>query len=365
MKKTLAALAVSLMGLGAGVASADTCGGTYVVRPGDSLSAISDRLYKNAGYWTTIHNNNINTIGPRANALRVGMKLNLTCIDGLPVGLQGGTAVSNVVQTSAPAPTASVLPKPSVQRGKIFLLTGDDFAPFTDRKLDNGGLLAEVVTSAMKASVGEQGFETFWVNDWSSHLTALMPAGVMEMAYPWARPDCEADPSNQRCVDFHFSKPVFEYLVLMYVDKSRPVPFATDSDIHGRTICRPAGYLTHMLDKDGRNWVSGNKITLARPDKVSECFEMLAEGEVDGVILNEFTARDAIFSLGLQDQIEPVLERPVSITGLHVLIHKTHPEAEAMLNTVDRGLDAIKADGQYQEIVNRHMAAIWAGYATN
>ncbi len=334
---------------------------------GDTLSAIADDLYKDAGKWTAIHTNNIGKIGQNPNSILVGQRLNLTCINGLPTGLPGGQVLEAKAE---PAPVADdtavtrtstdLLGTPQLPRVK--LVTGDDFAPFTDRSLENGGLLAEVVTSAMAAAVGDDGFDTFWINDWGSHLNAMMPAQIMEMAYPWARPDCEGNPSNDRCVSFHFSEPMFEYLVLLFVHKDRPIPFATDSDIEGRTICRPDGYLTHMLDQDGRNWVSGNKITLVQPGKVSDCFEALAEGKVDGVVMNEFTARDSIHALGLQDQIEAVQSRPVSITGLHVLIHKSHPQADQLLATINDGLGQIKDNGAYQQIVGRHMEQIWAKY---
>jgi len=358
------AAAATAVTLSAGAAAAQTCGGNYVVQRGDTLSLIADDMYKNAGLWTSIHTGNLDQIGENPNALLAGQTLRLACIDGLPQGLPGGAAVL-AADVSAPEATQTVTRVSTSllgtsELGPVKLLTGDDFAPFTHRGLMNDGLLAEVVSRAMSTSVGTDGYDTFWVNDWSSHLDSLMPAHVMEMAYPWARPDCEGDPENARCVNFHFSQPLFEYLVLLYVDKTRPIPFSTDSDIEGRTLCRPEGYTVHMLDQDGRNWLADDKITLVQPRPVNDCFELLAEGKVDGVVLNEFTARDAIASLDLQDRIEAVQSRPISITGLHVLVHKAHPQAEGLLATINGGLDAIKGDGSYQEIVSRHMTQIWA-----
>lgn len=366
MGRLLGAAAVAATCL-AGTAWGQTCGGTYTVQRGDSLSLIADKLYKNAGLWTSIHTVNLSNIGENPNSIRVGQKLSMTCIDGLPQGLPGGKAVL------AAGETATIQAEPEVTRAatgllstptlpKVKLVTGDDFAPFTQRGLMEDGLLAEVVSAAMTNSVGDDGFDTFWINDWSSHLNAMMPAHVMEMAYPWARPDCEGTPNEDRCVNFYFSEPMFEYLVLLFVDKSRPIPFQTDADLEGRTLCRPEGYLTHMLDQDGRNWVSEGKINLVQPRGVNDCFELLTQGEVEGVVLNEFTARDAIKAMGLKDQVEPVQSKPISITGLHVLIHKTHPHADTLLTTINSGLSGIKASGQYGEIVNRHMSQIWASY---
>ena len=64
MKKLIAAAVLGVSVLWAHMGAAQTCGGIYRVQPGDSLSVIADRLYKNAGMWTAIHNRNIAAIGP-------------------------------------------------------------------------------------------------------------------------------------------------------------------------------------------------------------------------------------------------------------------------------------------------------------
>lgn len=366
MGRNLGAAAVAAFTMmAANAVSADTCGGVYTVQRGDSLSQIADRLYQDAGKWTAIHTSNISEIGSNPNAIRVGQKLQMTCISGLPKGLPGGAAVTAAAQ--APEPDTSVtrtapdlLGTPELP--KVRLVTGDDFAPFTDRGLENGGLLAEVVTAAMDAAVGPEGHDTFWVNDWGSHLDQMLPAGLMEMAYPWAKPNCESNPNEGRCATFHYSQPMFEYLVLLFVNQDNPIPFAKDSDVEGRTLCRPADYTTHMLNENGRNWLAEDKIKLERPRDPAECFTMLVNGDVDGVVLNEFTARDAIFALGLENRVEAVQSRPVSITGLHVMVHKENPLAEQLVSTINNGLAAIKQQGAYQEIVARHMSSVWSKY---
>lgn len=48
---------------------------TYTVRPGDNLSRIARRFYGDSEKWDLIYARNRKTIGPRANNLKVGMKL--------------------------------------------------------------------------------------------------------------------------------------------------------------------------------------------------------------------------------------------------------------------------------------------------
>jgi polar amino acid transport system substrate-binding protein len=320
---------------------------------------ISDTLYKNAGMWTVIHQNNLSKIGPKPDAIRVGMKLSLTCIDGLPTGLPGGSEYTGV---SAPVTPLAVAPGTAATRLKINLLTADDYAPFTDRDSLNGGLVTEVVQKAMERAAPEEGFAIHWVNDWSAHLEPLLSNALLDLGFPWLKPDCETTPGNFRCENFYFSDPMFEMLVLLFPNKNNPIAFTSDADIIGKNLCRPKGYYTHDLDKNGRRWIADKKITLTQPASVKECFELLIEGKVDAVAINEFTGRAAIKEQGLAGQVEIVQSRPLSIEGLHVVVHKTHPRARILLDTINAGLRDIKRTGVYQAIIDQHMAQIWADF---
>lgn len=348
-----------LMLFGSGVMAA-TCGGTYTVQPGDTLSLIADRHYKNAGMWTAIHANNLSVVGESPNSIRVGMRLSLSCIDGLPQGLAGGVEVA-ASEPSAPAPVVVVAGTANT-RSKINLVTASDYAPFTDRELPNGGLLTDVVDAAMRQAAPGEGYAIHWVEAWDSHLEPLLSNALIDMGFPWIQPDCNATPDEYRCANFVFSDPMFEMLMLLFTRADDPIAFLQDSDVHGRTLCRPAGYAVHQMDRPDRRWLSDNLVELKQPRSVADCFEMLVSGEVDAVVLNEFTGRTAMKELGLKDQVAIVQSRPLAIEGLHVLVHKTHPQAQQMLDTINAGLRGIKQDGTYQSIIDTHMTRIWAGF---
>jgi len=354
----LAGAVVLCAGFGGAAAEAATCGGVYTVKPGDSLSVIADSQYKNARYWTAIHQNNIAKIGKSPDNLRVGMRLDLLCIDGLPVGLEGG---AEVAEAAAVVPLV-VAPGTAATARKINLLTADDYAPFTDRKSLNGGLVTEVVQKAMERAAPPEGFAIHWVNDWSAHLEPLLSNALLDLGFPWLKPDCAATPDTYRCANFLFSDSMFEMLVLVFTAKDRPLIFVSDDDMLGKTLCRPKGYYTHDLDAGGRNWLAEGKITLEMPDKNADCFEMLVAGKVDAVVVDEFTGRATMKELGLGDKVEVVQTRPLSIEGLHVVVHKTHPRAEELMALVNKGLAAIKADGTYQQVIGPHMQQIWAEF---
>ncbi|MEM1372941.1 MAG: transporter substrate-binding domain-containing protein [Pseudomonadota bacterium] len=347
---------------GAGVATeaeAQGCGGTYTVKRGDSLSAIADAQYKDVGKWSAIYQSNVSAIGENPERIAVGMTLNLTCIDGLPVGLEGGVDIENVVAVSAPLQVP--LGNPG-NRDRINLLTGDDYAPFTDRDLPSGGLFTELVKATMEDVDPEKGWGVNWVNDWSAHFEPLLSNAFLEMSFPWIKPDCENDPATYRCANLVFSEPMFEMLILLFTNTSNPMTFTRDQDVFGKTLCRPEGYATFFFDHNGRNWLREEKITLLQPGTPNDCFEMLAEGEVDGVVMNEFTGRQKISELSLEGVVDVAAGIPINIDGLHIVAHKDHPEAIDLISMVNEGLDGIRESGEYQRIVDEHMTRIWAGF---
>ena len=359
MKTFFAAAAMGLFALAANSAAAETCGGVYTVQSGDSLSVIADKMYKDAGKWSAIHNRNIDKIGPKPNAIRVGMKLSLACLEGLPLGLPGGKEIAAAVP--AAAVPVKVAPGNAAVRKKINLLTADDFAPFTGKELHNGGMMTDVLNAAMRHASPAEGYAVHWVDLWTSHEEPLLSNALLDAGFPWYKPDCENNPAEPRCANFLFSEPMFEVLVLMFTDKARPLTFTKDEDLFGKTFCRPQGYETYLFEQQGRHWLRDGKVKVVQPLTTAECYEMVLAGKADAVVMNEFTGRAQIKELGLSNRFDVVPE-PISIQALHVIVHKTHPEADQLMEMVNSALRGIRENGTYQTIIEDHMARVWAGY---
>lgn len=360
MNRRLCAVFAAWVMVWLGPAWAETCGGTYKVQPGDSLSVIANEKYDNAHLWTEIYRNNLRVIGDDPDLLLIGQRLELRCINGRP-----GPAVADLepapeVARAAMQPFA---PLPLVHDDRpVALLTADGFPPFSDRSMPGGGMLTEIVSAAMEAAMPEQGYRIHWVNDRASHLEPLLSNALLDMGFPWKKPDCALVPQAQGCNGLLYSDPVFEALVVVFADSARPLRFERDADLVGLHLCRPAGFDTHDLDQKGRHWLRDGRVTLSRPDSVEACFEELREGRVDAVVLNEFTGRATLAAMGLEDQVEVAGSRPLSIETLHVVVDARHAQAAEMLNTVNEGLRRIRETGQYQAILDRQLDALWAAF---
>lgn len=336
-----------------GAQAQESCGGFYTVQPGDSLTGIADRMYKNVSMWTSIHSNNIASIGPAANNIRTGQRLKLSCINGMPSGLPGGTPVT---PAETATPDAPAKPTPRQTGTSLRVLAGDGYPPFTDRAEPAAGMMTEVVERALAASDGDA-HRVFWINDRAAHLDPMLAEGMADLAFPWVRPACDG---SGACADYLYSDPMFEMLVLLFANRDSGLTFTTPADLAGLRLCRPSGL--EFGGVEAADWLQGTEVTLLQPATAEACFDRLTTGAADVVALNEFTGRLLLAKMGLRDRVEVLGARPLSIEALHLVAHRGNPQAEALIARFNSGLSAIRASGAYAGIVETHLSRLWAGF---
>ncbi|MEL7099606.1 MAG: transporter substrate-binding domain-containing protein [Pseudomonadota bacterium] len=326
-------------GLALGAQEAAACQSSYTVQEGDSLFSIAEAQFGDLTKWSLIFYNNPQIQGGSLLDVPVGTVLTLPCPDGAVV--------------TAPDPTP-------LQRAdaEMKLITGSNYAPFTDLDWPGQGMLTELVNAALEATTAPVSYSITWENDWSKHLFPMLDSKEYDMGFPWFRPDCEGNPANERCANFHFSEPLVDLVILLFTRADQPMTYETDADIVGKRLCRPAGYFTHDLDRVGRAWISQGLITLEQPATPQDCFQLLMDGRVDAVALNEFTGVTTMFEMGLTNTVAP-LPKPLSVEGLHVLISKSHWRGTTHLYRFNAGLAKLKQSERYNEIVSRHLALFW------
>lgn len=361
MNKILTASVLAMSAFGAHSAAAETCGGIYKVQRGDSLSLIADKMYKDASQWRFILSHNIGVIGSKPNSISVGLALELPCVDGLPDALEDGYEVGAAAPTPVAAKPAQapVVQAPVARR--LNLLTSNNFAPFVGKSLHNRGFLTDLVNAAMQAESPDQGYAINWVDDRTSHFEPLLSNALLDAGFPWYKPNCDADPSNYRCQNLLFSEPLFETLRMVFTDASDPVEFEDEAKVVGKTFCHVEGYDEAVFDADGRNWLKDEKIEVVYGETATDCFEMILDDEADAVVLNEFTGRTVIKNLDVGERVH-VIPAPIEINAFHMIVHKFHPEADLILDTINSGLRLIHENGKYQTIVEDHLTRIWADF---
>ncbi|WP_298678746.1 transporter substrate-binding domain-containing protein [uncultured Lentibacter sp.] len=334
MRRLVQAAGLALLGVVmSGQMAQAVCNVSYRVQPEDTLFSIAQTHYGDSAGWTLIYYANQGVLEAATGRVVVGSEVYIPCparsaaADATP--LRGGKA-------------------------EISLLTGGDYAPFTDRDWPGQGMATELVNAALELAPQPVPYEIVWEDDWAQHLFPLLDSKAHDMGFPWLKPDCAATPDNARCANFHFSEPLMDLPIMLFAKVDSGLVYESDADVVGKRLCRPKGYFTHDLDRAGRHWLTQEKVTLVQADSPDACFAALMAGEVDAVTVNIFLGARKVVELGLKGQVLP-LETPLSREALYVIISKKHWRGTTLMYRLNAGLAALKASGRYGEIVARHL----------
>lgn len=222
----------------------------------------------------------------------------------------------------------------------VTVLTGNDYPPFTDEKLPEGGLATEVVrrTFAQMAEPVEILFRP-----WERGMIETQ-AGKYLATFPWSY-------NAEREKMLAYSEPLYTFSQFYFTHAEAPFRGITDADLQGARVCLALSYNTSGLDE----MIKAGVITLVRPQTLSNCFQMIAARRADVVRTNDRIAWTTIDNLGLERTSFHMIEEPVRTSIQHVLFSRAHPETERLLAGFNAALATLKADGVIDEIMSRHL----------
>ena len=351
---------------GAAAQAQEACS-TYTVSAGDNLRYIARAAYGDADMYRLIYDANIDKIGEKADLIEIGVSLTLPCDPKTETAAASTTTepapeaatpetVTPVAATPEPAAAEPQPATPAVE--PIAMVTGNGYAPFADETLPGGGMMTQLVEMAVFRADPKIAYNVSFINDWQAHIDALLPSGAYDLSFPWVRPDCEASmlsPGDQaRCTDFAFSAPFYEIVDGYFAKRdSGLLDVISASGFAGKRICRPEGYTTGVLDAAG---LTVPTITLVRAERAEDCFRALAADEVDLVSIDAEAGDATVAKMGLISSVgtNPHLS---TIVSLHVIAHKSNPQAVAMLGQLDAGLIEMYQSGEWYDIVSTALLA--------
>jgi len=176
------------------------------------------------------------------------------------------------------------------------------------------------------------------------------------MSVGYTKPKCDAfddlgEESQLRCTVLDWSEPLYEEVIAYHSLTEQPT-LNQHSELFGKRICRPDGYTTADMDTAG---VKAPAVTMVRPERPKDCLNALIEGEVDFAALATDVAQGLTKKIGIDSQIK-IHESLSHVSTVHVVIAKTHPQAQNMIRVVDNGLGKLKDSGEWFNIVRTHMS---------
>ena len=225
----------------------------------------------------------------------------------------------------------------------IQIVTGNGYAPYADESLPNGGMSTEIVALAFR-EVGYNAQFTFrpWKRGYEETRKGLYAA-----TFPYIE-------TAERLKDFYYSDPIDHVYTRIFVRKDARIH--TLEDLEGKRICVPLGY---GVAKQFTKWVQkSNRKRDDNPVELVHCLKMLQSGRKDFFVINEVTAWKAIQSTFQTREYFRTLDTVVAEESHHLIISKTFPDGEKILEQFNTGLKRLKEKNIVQAVIDRHLKDI-------
>ena len=226
---------------------------------------------------------------------------------------------------------------PARAEGRLSLVTGNDYQPFTDQAMPGGGLFTSLVREIYARMDVELEIR---FRPWKRGYVETLSGGF-DATFPYIR-------ASSRERDYYYSDPVLFVFTQVYVANLEGPMIADWPDLEGRVTCLPVGYANtpkiEMMVSDGRV----NRVTSRT---LGGCFRRLAGGRIDFVEVNNFTAGLAITQSGLgEGRFRPTLLRTENV-GHHLIFPRKAGGASGLLERFNRELAAMRNEGEIERII--------------
>lgn len=222
----------------------------------------------------------------------------------------------------------------------IKLVTGNDYLPYTDQSLPQGGMHTEIVRRALE----DQGVTmSLQFIPWKRGYVETRDHRF-DATFPYSRTD-------EREKEFTYSDPFFDVENRAFVLKGSELTAVQGNKLGGRVMCSPIGYATPGWVGDA---ITDGEITLESPPDMEHCFRMLEGARVDFVHTTvEQGWGTAIQVLGDRDLVR-MLDGVFYTAQNHLIVARDHPQAEEIIRLFNAGLRNLRRNGVLAEVIRRH-----------
>jgi polar amino acid transport system substrate-binding protein len=217
-------------------------------------------------------------------------------------------------------------------------MAGDAWAPYSDVSLLHGGLATDLITTAL----GRAGYTLEYEQvPWARAIHGLGEGRYDIVINAWY--------SDDRTHIGQFSKVYLVNRLRFLKRKGADIDFQSLAQLHPYSIAVVRGYAySPTFDNDTEQ----KKIPVAN---FSTAVRMLAASRVELTVEDEYAARFALARepREVRDNVE-FLPRSLSENGLHILVSLKNPDHEKIIAGFDQAIDAMKADGSYDQMLKLH-----------
>ncbi len=217
-------------------------------------------------------------------------------------------------------------------------LVANFWPPYTDQRILNGGLASDLVQSALRRA----GYTTVQSEvPWARVLRGLRIGRYDVAVSAWY--------SAERSEFADFSQPYLINQLRLVQRRGRGIRFEQLADLYKYRIAVARGYAySPAFDSDSRL----NKFVVL---DFTAGARMVQAQRLDLAVEDELVARYLFKGelASISGDLE-FLPRPLSESGLHILVSHQHPEHRQIAEAFDQAITEMRRDGSYARIFQRH-----------
>lgn len=222
---------------------------------------------------------------------------------------------------------------------EISLVTGE-FAPYSGQNLPSGGMLTELVTGIFQ----QLGYPVQVAYlPWKRGYQATL-AGKFTATFPYSF-------SSERAEQMLYSDPLLSNTVHLFVHVAARLQYREMSDLRGARLCSALGYNLFPLIEEA---LAQHLIELITVREMDSCVRMMESRRADGIFLSEQAGWNLIESVAGTRANYQMLSKPIHEVREYLLIAKTYPGAEQLLQYFNQALARQIASGEYLRLAARH-----------
>lgn len=230
----------------------------------------------------------------------------------------------------------------SSQAEVIRIVTGNDYQPYTNETLPDGGLSTKIV----KRVLDETGldYEVSFLT-WSRGIEETR-VGARMATFPYLK-------NPQREKDFLFSDPIHSIANTYFIKKDRLSEFKKQEDVYGKLTCQPKGQsygkvLSTMIEK--------GLIKTIEAASLADCFKMVQHSRIDFFAWEERTgwyAATEVFGPEVRKHLRTV-DFPIGVIPLHLMFTKNQGKSSEVMGQFNKALKKLKENGTIDEIMRTY-----------
>ena len=250
--------------------------------------------------------------------------------------------MNNMLRWMVPLFTLLLVLPPTTVATDLNVVHSGKWPPYADAGLPQQGLAVELVTTALQRA----GYRTFVNIDSLNRILEGGKLGVYDVfATPWY--------SDERNEYLYYSEPYLESYIRFIKKKDKKFEYESFDDLKGMMIGVVLDYAYDATFTDSRQLIKIGERNLIQN------LLKLNQGRIDLTLDDELVLQYEINQYMPNNMANfEFLPKPLAVRGIHIGVSRENPNHEKIAADFNKAIAAMKKDGSYDKIIEKHYAYI-------